>query len=75
MSILAVDGPGYDQFHFVGHIDIVPEFRKDKKDDEYVLHTINEECGDSYLDIRTGTTLVHREKSDQEGESEQSNED
>jgi hypothetical protein len=63
-SVLPIEGPGYDQYHFVGHINSVPASPKDGNDDESMLHAINEECVDSYSDVSTGTTPVRREKID-----------
>ena len=75
LSVLPVEGPVYDQCHFVGHVDVVPGSPEDGEDHESVLHAMNEECGDSYSDVSTGTIPVRQEKSDQEGESGQSDED
>jgi hypothetical protein len=61
-SVLQVEGPDYDQCHFMGHVDSVLGSCKGGEDPESVLQSINEECGDSYSDISTGTTPIRQEK-------------
>jgi hypothetical protein len=75
MSVLQVEGPDYDQCHFVGHVDSIAGSPEDGEDPESVLQAINEECGDRYSDVSTGNTPICQEKGNEEGVFAPSDED
>jgi hypothetical protein len=59
----------------VGHTDIILGLPEGNSDNDTMLHAINEECEDSYSDVSIGIAPVHQEKSDQEGQSGNSDAD